>query len=131
MTRKEKIRNFFLRAAEALESSESDLKHDWNISSVNRAYYSIFYGVCALLLTKEIESGLTHSGTITQFNFHFIKSLEIDPKYSKMIARVYQMRLHGDYDISYNLEYEDVKEAFSLAKEFFEMVKEKLEGHKL
>ncbi len=131
MTKDEKIRNFYLRAEEALDSSENDLQHDWHISSVNRAYYSIFYGLCALLLTKGIESGLTHAGTITQFNLHFIKTAEIPSEYSKMISQVYQMRLHGDYDISYNLEDEDVEKTFSLAKDFFEMVKEKLEGYYL
>jgi uncharacterized protein (UPF0332 family) len=45
-------------------------------SAVNRIYYSLFYEVTALFLTKDLSSS-KHSGVMSLFNEHFVKSGQV------------------------------------------------------
>lgn len=59
----------------------------WN-SVVNRLYYSCFYAVSALLLSKDIIAR-SHAGVISQFSENFVRtgviSLENFKTYSKLM----------------------------------------------
>jgi uncharacterized protein len=67
----------------------------WN-SAVNRLYYSSFYLVSALIHRKGLKA-ISHNGTKTQFNLHFIKSGIISLEHGKLFANLFDWRQETDY----------------------------------
>jgi uncharacterized protein (UPF0332 family) len=67
----------------------------------NRAYYAMFDAARAALLasTEPIKPELikTHSGLITAFSLHLIKSGRIPLQYGKSLRKADQIRLIADY----------------------------------
>ena len=61
------------RAKETLEDAKTMFGKTTLFSTVNRIYYSIFYEVTALLLTKGFSSS-KHSGVRSIFNREFVKT---------------------------------------------------------
>jgi len=49
--------------------------------AVTRAYYACFYAASALLLTQDIARS-KHSGVLSTFRQHFVKSGIIEPEFS-------------------------------------------------
>ncbi|WP_176237898.1 HEPN domain-containing protein [Candidatus Hakubella thermalkaliphila] len=66
------IRYRLEKARETLEDAELLLSQNRLSSAVNRLYYSLFYGVLALLETKGLASS-KHAGVRALFNQHFVK----------------------------------------------------------
>jgi uncharacterized protein (UPF0332 family) len=67
----------------------------WN-SAVNRLYYSSFYLVSALIHRSGIKA-ISHNGTKTQFNLHFIKTGIIPLEHGKLFANLFDWRQETDY----------------------------------
>lgn len=63
---------------------------------VNRAYYAIFYSALAILLTKGLGSS-KHSGVLSFFDREFVKTKEVDKKWSKVFHDAFDLRSTGDY----------------------------------
>ena len=61
------------KAEESLAASADELAAGRLSFAVNRAYYSCFYAVSALLLSKELRFK-KHSGVRAAFQQHFVKS---------------------------------------------------------
>ena len=60
------------QADEALAAARLNLTTGLQRSAVNRAYYAMFYGVLALLATRQSETS-RHSGAISQFDQLYVK----------------------------------------------------------
>ena len=84
----------------------------WN-TSVNRLYYSCFYAVSALLLSKDIYSK-THSGTKQMFGLHFIKTGLISESSGEFYTDIFTMRQKADYEDLVEYEEADVKRLIPL-----------------
>lgn len=93
----------------------------WN-AVVNRLYYSCFYGVIALLLTKEIETS-THLGAKNQFSLHFVKPGKIDRNLGKHFGKLQDLRQKGDYGDLYDYDETFVEPLIPLSKEFLTEIK--------
>lgn len=65
--------------------------------AVNRFYYAAFYAVRALLATKELDSS-KHSGVISLFHKHFVKTNVVDVEKSKALSRSFEKRQDSDYE---------------------------------
>jgi uncharacterized protein (UPF0332 family) len=65
-------------------------------TTVNRIYYSVFYIVLALLLTKNLYSS-KHSGVRSIFNKEFIKTGIIKEEFGKFFNTIFEFRQKGDY----------------------------------
>jgi uncharacterized protein len=67
----------------------------------NRAYYAMFDAARAALLTidEPFQSEVikTHSGLITAFSLHLIKTRRLPEQYGKAFRQVDQIRLIADY----------------------------------
>ncbi|MEW6418531.1 MAG: HEPN domain-containing protein [Nitrospirota bacterium] len=66
-------------------------------SAVNRFYYAAFYAARALLATKELDSS-KHSGVISLFNRHFVKTGAIEPEKAKVLKKSFEKRQDLDYE---------------------------------
>ena len=75
-----------------------NLEDGFYSSSINRSYYAIFYAANALLASKGISRS-KHSGVISAFRLHFIKSGIIETEYSRIFGRVMDDRHQSDYDV--------------------------------
>ncbi len=61
------------RSAETLEEAKLMLQSSHLFGAANRVYYACFYAVSALLLSKNLSSP-KHSGVLSLFNKHFVKT---------------------------------------------------------
>lgn len=79
-----------LKAANVLASQQL-----WE-DATSRAYYAAFHATQAVLLTESLQPK-THQGTLHLFNYHFVKSGRLDPKYTQILARAAKYREEADY----------------------------------
>ena len=65
-------------------------------STVNRIYYSMFYAVNALLISKGLSSS-KHSGIRSLFNKEFVKNGLVETRLGKFYSDMFDRRQEGDY----------------------------------
>ncbi len=64
--------------------------------AMSRAYYAAFHATQAVLLTQALQAK-SHRGAIYLFTHHFIKTGQIEPEFSQMLARAAKYREEADY----------------------------------
>ena len=84
------------RAREAMAEGEILLTKDASLGAVNRFYYAAFYAARSLLATKEMDSS-KHSGVISLFQKHFVKTGAIPAEIAKALPRSFEKRQKSDY----------------------------------
>jgi uncharacterized protein (UPF0332 family) len=84
------------RAFESLDDAKllADARR-WN-PCINRLYYACFYAVSALLAANELSSS-KHSGVLSLFNLHFVKSGKIPKDIAETYSDLFDNRQEGDY----------------------------------
>ena len=95
--------------------------------SINRSYYSIFFAVRALLAEEETDFK-KHSAVIGYFRRHYIKTGIFDVKFSKYIGDAFNFRNDCDYEDFFFVSREEAENQYNHAVEFYEAVKNFLEG---
>lgn len=89
------------KAERALASSRLLLDSDDVDGACNRAYYAMFDAArAALLATKapvQPEVAKTHSGLITAFSLHLVKTGRIAVEHGRSLNKVEDLRLIADY----------------------------------
>ncbi len=97
-------------------------------SSVNRAYYSMFYAVLALANLSELSVS-KYAGVIAFFDKEYIKTGIFTKEYSKYLHTAFELRQESDYldfkDISLNDAEKAVKAAEKFLKTVFQHIQEK------
>jgi uncharacterized protein (UPF0332 family) len=83
-------------AREKLSAAEDLFEKRHYKDSVSRSYYAIFTAARALLATERLDSS-KHSGVISLFNQHFVKSGEVRKEASKWLERAKLYREQADY----------------------------------
>lgn len=110
------------RAEDTLEDAETILKMNMVLAAVNRTYYGVFYCISALLITEDVVSK-THQGAQIKFNELFIKTDKLPRKLSDWAKKAEGLRQSADYDITYEINNEEVNEALRNALEFYNLAK--------
>lgn len=119
-----------IRKAERSLGAASALLEGKNFDfAVSRAYYSMFYMAEAVLLTKNLSFS-KHSGVISGFNQHFIKTGIFDYKYYEMLRHAFEQRGIGDYGFKTQISRETAQKVLSDAKEFLEITRKYLSSYK-
>ena len=113
------------KANTCLKDGEQLLQMESVSAAANRFYYAVFHTIHALFVTKGIQSK-SHNGTIAQFNQHFIKTGQIDPKFGHFVAIMENMREKADYDVIYDVSREDLDALKPLAYELLTIVEQML-----
>lgn len=113
------------RAYETLKEAETMIANDFYNASINRIYYSCYYAVSALLLTKEITSS-THKGTRQMFWLHFIQTNLIEKKFAKFYSDIFDRRQSGDYDDFITFNFETSERLLKSGEEFINEIAELL-----
>lgn len=89
----------FGQAQETLCEAEKMLSGGYsNRTIVNRAYYAMFYAALALFLRLEIDARTSkHAGVIALFDREIVKTGTIEPRFSRMLHRLFELRQKADY----------------------------------
>lgn len=116
-------------AEESLSVAQLNLDNDFYAAAINRAYYAIFYVTNALLATKKLARS-KHSGVLSAFRQHFIKTKLLSSELSEIYGQVMDDRHEGDYEIIAATSKEDAEIDVRQARYFVEEVKEWLRREK-
>jgi uncharacterized protein (UPF0332 family) len=108
-------------AREKLSAAEDLFEKRHYKDSVSRSYYAIFTAARALLATERLDSS-KHSGVISLFNQHFIKSGEVRKEASKWLERAKLYREQADYGDFYIVSVSEAEAQIQSAREFIEEV---------
>lgn len=121
------IEELLNKAKLSLKAAEKLLVDEFADFSVGRSYFSMFYSLEALLLTK----GMTfskHSAVISAFGREFVKSGEIDPRFHAFILEAFDLRNIGDYGAPHSVPLEKAKEMVVKAKDLLRTIREYIQG---
>ena len=103
--------------------------NDFYGSACNRSYYAIFYAASALLAANRMAFG-KHSAVLAAFRQHFIKTGEIDLRWSRIYERILSRRQSSDYDLHLAIEKEQALADLQDAQEFVQEVTQWLQKKK-
>lgn len=111
------------RAEDTLNTSEHDLKGGFPLATVNRAYYTMFYCMSALLFTENIYAK-SHKGVLLKYEEIFIKTGKISKNTSTWIRTAFNLRQEADYDFDASISDEEAATLVDYARNFFELTKD-------
>lgn len=111
------------QAKENIEEAELLYNEKKYKGANNRAYYSIFHSIKAVLALEPIDFK-RHKDVIAYFNKKYVH-MEIFPKkIGHKIARASTIREDSDYDDEFVVKQEETEEQIETAKELFKLVEE-------
>jgi len=121
VTRQE-VTLYIENAEEALSVAQLNLDNDFYAAAINRAYYAVFYAANALLATLKLARS-KHSGVLSAFRQHFIKTELLPSELSEIYGLVMDDRHEGDYEIIAATSKEDADTDLQQARHFVDEVK--------
>ena len=110
-------------ADECISAAKSLLESENYKSAANRAYYTVFHAMRAVLAFDKIDMK-HHSGIIAEFRRLYIKTGIFDAELSKIISVLSDSRTDSDYDDFFIVSKEEVAEQIKNAELFLEKIKE-------
>ena len=113
--------NRFLAQAEMVKGLQQ-----WDLAA-NRYYYACFHAVQGLFIHHGLASK-RHTGMLSQFGLHFIKTGIIEDRLGGFLTRMEQLREKGDYNCIFSINEEElntiVKPAHELIKVIAELIQQ-------
>ncbi len=121
-----KVEDLFEKAIRAVSSARLLLVSGDADGACNRAYYAMFDAARAALLASDApvvpEVVKTHSGLISAFSLHLVKTGQVPVELGKALNKVEDLRLIADYKGD-PVELEDAAWAVQQAEKFVETMK--------
>lgn len=121
-----KIEDLFEKAIRAVSSAQLLLDSGDADGACNRAYYAMFDAARAALLASDApvvpEVVKTHSGLISAFSLHLVKTGQVPVELGKALNKVEDLRLIADYKGD-PVELEDAAWAVQQAERFVQTMK--------
>ena len=109
-------------ADECISAAKSLLESGNLKSASNRAYYTVFHAMRAVLAFDKIDMK-HHSGIIAEFRRLYIKTGIFDVELSRIISVLSDSRNDSDYDDFFVISKEEVAEQIKYATLFLEKIK--------
>ena len=123
----QEILDMFRKAQDCIASAEYNLKGDFLDAAVNRSYYGIFDALSALLQSKSLYPK-SHSGALSLFSEHFIKSGILPKEVGGWVHFCFEMRQQCDYDFNSKVDFDTANQCLHYSKEFLSLTRNYLEG---
>jgi len=114
------------RSADDLDSARIMLDAGKDNAAANRAYYSIFHAMRAVLALDR-KDYRKHSAVISFFSKEYILTGSFDRKFSKTIRLAEVLRSSSDYTDYQDATHEEASEVIQRASEFHEAVRAYIE----
>jgi uncharacterized protein (UPF0332 family) len=86
-------------------------------SSISRTYYAMLYAAQAMLLTKKLSFS-SHTGVISTFSEHFIKTGIFPKEMGRELNRAFSKRQIGDYTSTPVLTREEAEQTLENGRQF-------------
>ncbi len=118
---KELSRHRIEQAKEELEASKMLYKTKFYKSANNRAYYSIFHSIKAVLALEPIDFK-KHKDVTAYFNKNYVNTEIFPKKLGHKIAEAVTIREDSDYDDEYIVKPEETEEQINTAEELLTLV---------
>lgn len=115
------------RAKQDLSDAEFSYKNNRFLNANNRAYYSIFHAIRAVL-ALERKDFKRHKDVLAYFNQYYIKTEIFPKKISKKIGQARAIREDSDYDDEYEPKAEETQIQIETARELIDYVQKYLES---
>ncbi len=113
------------RAKEECETAELLYKENKLLVANNRAYYSIFYAIRAILAMEKIDFK-RHKDVLAYFNQNYVKTEIFPRQMGRRIIMASKVREDSDYDEKYEPSSEATVLQIATAKELIELVEKYL-----
>lgn len=117
------------RAKEDIEDAELLYKNNRFKTANNRAYYSIFHAIRAVLTLESVDFK-RHKSVLAYFNKNYVNAEIFPKKIGKKISIASEMREDSDYDDEFVVNANDTYEQIETAKELINLVEKYLESKK-
>ena len=114
------------KSADDLDTAKINYNAEKYSASINRAYYSVYHAIRAVLALDNIERK-KHSGNISYFRENYIATDIFDRAYSETIKKAETLRNEADYDDMKTTSAEDTQDVIKEAECFYGAVKEYIE----
>lgn len=101
------------KAESKINAAELLIEQGMYADAVSRIYYGMFHAARAMLALKGLDSR-KHSGIISLFNQHFVKTGLLPKEYGRIIMNAKDLREESDYNEFYLV---SAKEAEQLLKD--------------
>ena len=111
------------KADTCLNDAKLLFENDSLMAAANRAYYAIFHSARAILAIDG-EDRKRHSGVISYFQQHYIKTGVFDKQCSYILQNAFEIRQEADYEDFYILSKDDVCQQIENAGVFIKNIKE-------
>ena len=109
------------KAKDTLSDSKKYIENATPESTVNRIYYSMFYAVNSLLITRGLSSS-KHSGVLAIFNREIVNKGHLEKKWGEFYSDMFKRRQKGDYQDFVEFERQDVKAWLKKSEEFIDKI---------
>ena len=109
------------KAKETYQTAMDNLAGSKYLDANNRAYYSIFHSIRAVLALDGVDFK-RHSGVISYFREKYIKTGLFSVEYSDIIGKASIIRGKSDYEDFYITTREEAQEQIDNAKLFYDVV---------
>lgn len=110
------------KAKTCIEVSKLNFDNDYIYDSINRSYYAIFHSARAVM-ALDGEDRKKHSGVISYFQEHYIKTGVFARELSDIIQDAFSMRQITDYQDFFVLSRDEAKTQIKDAERFYEDIK--------
>ena len=104
-----------------IEARDCADDHHWTLAA-NRLYYAAYYASKALLIQNGIIAK-SHEGVIGMIGQQFVVPGIISKEEAKLLARLQNMRMTGDYDDFIEWHQEEVEPLFEMVGKYIDKIK--------
>ena len=110
---------------EKLGSAKLLLENGKFKDSISRSYYAMYTAARALLATKHLDSS-KHSGVISLFNQHFVKTGVVARDLGRILMKGKDLRQDGDYKDFVETSMKEAQDQYSDAEKFIDQIEDTL-----
>jgi uncharacterized protein (UPF0332 family) len=116
-----RVRNWLKRADEYLRAAEYEFQGEFYARSISTTYYAMFYAATGALASIGIKRA-KHSGVISAFGEHFIRSGKLNREIGQILSRTLEDREESDYSEMPVIDRELAEQRLRQAHQFLEAV---------
>ncbi|MBC7226005.1 MAG: HEPN domain-containing protein [Thermoflexales bacterium] len=115
------VQQFLQSARERIQQARLMVQSQFWGAAMSLVYYAFLDAADAALAARGIRAK-SHTGTVSLFGLHFVRTGEVDEKYSHWFRRALKHRLEADYERRRDFAPEQVEEAIAQAEEFVQVI---------
>ena len=116
------------RAKEEYETAQLLYKENKLLAANNRAYYSIFYSIRAVLAMEKIDFK-KHKDVLAYFNKNYVKTEIFPRQIGRRIVLAQKVREDSDYDDDYEPSLEKTEQQINTAGELVDLVEKYIDNY--